>query len=411
MPTFFAKTKRLTQFATACAGATLACSTIVFAALQSNRLAAGLWVSHTLEVLVQIEQAKNDLYEILLTQKDAALLTSDSQVVNNKFKRFILDLNRLKQSIADNPIQVSYLTTINTSQSPTANQIRQIQAILDKMAQTEQSLLRDRSKRRDDANNLLSVASILTGVSFLGALVVVNHMKQRELEKEKQQIRRIADLIHDIRNPVTRLSLDVQLLDREAKLPVVTSRVQKILAICDFIIELLEDVRFLSYQKIIPTITQVNVKEFGEELTNKANSVHASSVTGGRVTFEFLSFCNTENFLFDAALIQRVLFNLLSNAIAYSPEDSPVHFSATLHEDFLLFTVADRGIGIPVRDRATLFEPFKRGGNVGSKQGTGLGLAISHQIIKACGGKIWFETRSPELGTKFLIRLDKKHGT
>lgn len=391
------------------AGAVLACSTIAFAIIQRDRLSAVRWVNHTLEVLVQIEEVRNDLYEILLAQKDVELLGIDNytKVSSDRFKEFVGDLSELKQIVVDNPSQRDRLGSINTSQLPTAERIRQIQVILEQAAQEERALLRDRSKWRDKAHALLSAASVATGFSFLLTLAVVAQLKQRELDQDAKQIRTIADLIHDLRNPVTRLSLDIQLLEREARLPVVTNRVRKILGICDFIIELLEDVRFLSQKDIVPEIVSVNIRTFAQELTNKANSVHCSTVSCYRVVCEFSTSCDTENFPLDAALIQRVLFNLLSNAIVYSPEDALVNFTATLHESTLLFAVADRGIGIPESDRAKLFEPFKRGSNVGGKQGTGLGLAIAHQIVKACGGQIWFESRLPESGTIFFVQLKK----
>ena len=78
----------------------------------------------------------------------------------------------------------------------------------------------------------------------------------------------------------------------------------------------------------------------------------------------------------DAKLLQQILNNLLSNAARYSPDKRLVKVTLSRERESLVLRVVDQGIGIKPEDLPTVFEPFKRGGNVGSISGTGLGLSI-----------------------------------
>jgi signal transduction histidine kinase len=110
----------------------------------------------------------------------------------------------------------------------------------------------------------------------------------------------------------------------------------------------------------------------------------------------------------DAERIEQVLDNLLSNALKYSPEDGPIQ--VTLHElveaHIAELSVSDRGIGIPARQQARIFERFERADNSRAYGigGTGLGLYLSRALIEQHGGRIWFESIEGQ-GSTFFIAL------
>lgn len=106
----------------------------------------------------------------------------------------------------------------------------------------------------------------------------------------------------------------------------------------------------------------------------------------------------------DEGLLRHILGNLLSNALKYSPASEPVQFDVARRDAALVFTVRDRGIGIPEQDRAHLFETFHRGRNVGSVAGTGLGLAIVKRAVDLHGGTVSVES-SAGSGTCFTVEL------
>jgi PAS domain S-box-containing protein len=106
----------------------------------------------------------------------------------------------------------------------------------------------------------------------------------------------------------------------------------------------------------------------------------------------------------DRKLIWRVLANLISNALKYSPDDKPVVVSLDVQNDTVEIRVADKGIGIPSHEQAQLFEPFFRASNATEKPGTGLGLTIVKQAIELHGGSIRVESTA-NVGTTFFVTL------
>ena len=106
----------------------------------------------------------------------------------------------------------------------------------------------------------------------------------------------------------------------------------------------------------------------------------------------------------DARLLRHVLMNLLSNALKYSPPDSPVHCKLEGAGDQLRLEVADSGIGIPAPDLPRLFERFHRGTNVGNIQGTGIGLHVVRECVQLHGGFVDVDSQ-PGRGTTFRVRL------
>ncbi|CAN5626864.1 hypothetical protein BH11ARM2_BH11ARM2_05370 [soil metagenome] len=104
----------------------------------------------------------------------------------------------------------------------------------------------------------------------------------------------------------------------------------------------------------------------------------------------------------DPELTQRVLVNLLSNALKYSPEGGRVVVEAEPHGHHARFAVRDHGRGIPPEYVETIFEPFSQ--VKGTQGGTGLGLTFCRLAVQAQGGRIWVESRLGE-GTSMLFTL------
>jgi len=104
----------------------------------------------------------------------------------------------------------------------------------------------------------------------------------------------------------------------------------------------------------------------------------------------------------DPVLLERVLANLLVNAVEASPEGAPVTVSAHAWADGLELRVIDHGPGIPMADREAVFAPFQRTTDHGS--GVGLGLAIVRGFLDAIGGELVVED-TPGGGTTMVVRL------
>jgi len=107
----------------------------------------------------------------------------------------------------------------------------------------------------------------------------------------------------------------------------------------------------------------------------------------------------------DRHQIERVMQNLISNAIKYTPQEGQVDITLTSSEEFITITVADTGYGIPEEEMPYVFDRFRRVAKHRNKAaGTGLGLAITQQLVKAQGGDITV-TSTEGAGTTFTVRF------
>lgn len=108
--------------------------------------------------------------------------------------------------------------------------------------------------------------------------------------------------------------------------------------------------------------------------------------------------------MLDGQLVRHVVANLLSNALKYSPDGTPITCTVLGAGDQVIVTVTDQGIGIPGEDLPRLFERFHRGANVGTIAGTGIGLHIVKECVELHQGTIEV-TSHPGEGTRFVVRL------
>ena len=103
----------------------------------------------------------------------------------------------------------------------------------------------------------------------------------------------------------------------------------------------------------------------------------------------------------DERRLKQALFNLISNAVKFTPPGGAIRLEAARREDALVLTVADTGIGIPPADQVRVFEKFERGVR---QSGAGLGLSLVKSLIELHGGTVVIESAAGQ-GTKIACRL------
>jgi two-component system phosphate regulon sensor histidine kinase PhoR len=110
--------------------------------------------------------------------------------------------------------------------------------------------------------------------------------------------------------------------------------------------------------------------------------------------------------LADAERIQRVMTNLLYNAIKFTPAQGKIIVSAEVEKDEMIISVKDTGIGIPDSDIDRIFERFYKldRARTRGRGGTGLGLAICKHVVEAHNGRIWVKSREGK-GSTFYFSL------
>lgn len=142
----------------------------------------------------------------------------------------------------------------------------------------------------------------------------------------------------------------------------------------------------------------VNIKQIIDTIVNK--------MTQQMIPFQFMIDCDESITVpADRVRLQRILHNLLDNAIKYSEPKTKIEiFARRNNNDAVLIGIRDQGIGISPEKQEKLFEAFQRLNPQDNKTGTGLGLVVCRRLVEAHGGHIWVESKSGE-GSTFQFTL------
>ena len=233
-------------------------------------------------------------------------------------------------------------------------------------------------------------------------------LAEREAERDTAESARrtlIAAVSHDLRTPLTSLRLladaiEDDLVDRETRRRYLEQMSVHISSLSALIEDLFELSR-LEAGDIQWSVQQVALDELVEE-TVEAMRPHAHEK---RVVVRAMVDGTLAPARANPEKLQRVLFNLIQNAIRHTPADGSVTVAAESLADRVEVEVADTGAGIAAVDRERIFEPFFRGGDGGARSGesTGLGLTICRAIVEAHGGEIWFADSTQGARVRFSL--------
>jgi signal transduction histidine kinase len=230
----------------------------------------------------------------------------------------------------------------------------------------------------------------------------VDVMITRLDQEERMRRTLFAAVSHDLRTPVTALRLlanaiDDEVVDAEMRREYVARMGTHVRALGTLIDDLFELTRLQSGE-LEWTMEQVSLGLLLEEAVDAMRpAAEAGAVSvSARLDSALDARANPEQ-------LQRVVFNLIQNAIRHTPADGSVTVSAEAVEGAIEVEVADTGNGVPADQRDRVFDPFFRGDAARQDVGAGLGLAISRAIVEAHGGTIWL-AEAP-VGTRVRFRL------
>lgn len=219
----------------------------------------------------------------------------------------------------------------------------------------------------------------------VAAYLAIAHVFVRLRESRRQQEELVGFIIHDLRSPVAsaitglitveQTDYPMHEEDREmVQLALISN--QRALTLINSIL----DVAKLESGKMSVTWQEVEVEPFVDAcLSPLALWAQGQSITLDKVILR-------ERAVLDTELTSRVLANLLSNALKFSPEGATVTVIAEPDHHGIKFLVTDEGPGIPHDQAESIFEPFSQ--IEGTKGGTGLGLTFCRLAVQAQGGKI-----------------------
>ena len=104
------------------------------------------------------------------------------------------------------------------------------------------------------------------------------------------------------------------------------------------------------------------------------------------------------------SMLQHVWVNLIDNAIKFNPVGGLLRIRLLRQEQQLIFTVEDRGPGIPLEAQSHIFDKFYQADSSHTSEGNGLGLALTRQVLDSCGGTVRAENL-PDTGCRFTVTL------
>lgn len=261
------------------------------------------------------------------------------------------------------------------------------------------------SNDKGEIDRILLVEQNITDRKLAEERTVEALDKERQLNELKSRFVSMAS--HEFRTPLSTVLSSLSLLekyDQAGKEENKPKHYKRIRSSVRHLTSLLND--FLSLEKVESgnvylSKDKINIKELFGELTEQHNQL---TKAGQEILFEFEGI---EEVDVDQNLLHIMCSNLLSNAIKYSGEGKRIDLRAKVTQEELVFSVTDRGIGIPYDDQENMFGRFFRAKNATNIQGTGLGLNIVSKYLNLLNGTITFES-VPDEGTTFFISIPNK---
>lgn len=218
----------------------------------------------------------------------------------------------------------------------------------------------------------------------------------------------VSAVSHELRTPLTSIKGYASIL-MAGKLGDVTSaqkeRLQKIDKHSNSLARLVNNL--LDISRIESGKVQMNIKETPiKEILDSTVDIIAPQVKEKHISLKINIKTKSDKIKVDASQLERVLINLLGNAVKFTPEKGKITISCQDRKDSVEFSVEDTGIGIPKLDIESVFEEFFRSDNALEKKvkGTGLGLSLVKKIIEAHNGKIWVDSTLGK-GTRFSFTI------
>ncbi|MDX1995817.1 MAG: ATP-binding protein [bacterium] len=247
--------------------------------------------------------------------------------------------------------------------------------------------------------------AVLGKPRIAGWVAILNDVTElKELDRLKSEMVRMAS--HDLKNPLMGAAAYVELLredlrtydnvDVQEALVVVDKQLERMNRIIRGVLDLerLKTSRVLTETCHPEVIIQNCLDELSYVIEDK--QVQVEVCLADRLP-EF--FCDREQF-------ERVIVNLIENAIKFSLADRRVRIAVYTQDHELVFEVQDNGIGIPAEISTKVFDRFFRGQQKGVEHvsGSGLGLSFVKSIVESHGGKVWLSS-TEKVGTTFFVAV------
>jgi signal transduction histidine kinase/DNA-binding response OmpR family regulator len=232
---------------------------------------------------------------------------------------------------------------------------------------------------------------------------------QQKLEINRQRTQFFENVFHEIRTPISIISGYLSLIHRNRLQPNLVSKYADVaLRNCDEITVSSNDfLTLVKSQKLEQGVhsTVQNLHDFLQNLCNK----YKDNMSLKSISFQYVS--NIDKSLeleTDYDKLEKIINNLIMNAIKYSPENTQITFSSLIENESLIFKVQDQGYGIPEKEQAFIFDRFYQASSKrGVISGVGIGLSLVKNFVTLLQGEIQVKS-STEEGSLFTVSLPIK---
>lgn len=243
----------------------------------------------------------------------------------------------------------------------------------------------------------------------LGISRDISHRKEAELEFERLRMEFFANLSHEFRTPLNLIFSSIQLLElmiernQDSKNYITYTNIikQNGYRLLKMVNNLIDSTR-LNVGCIDYNPSNYNIVEFIENICDSVqNYVRAEGIS-----LIFDTELEEQVMAFDFEKMERIMLNILSNAIKYNKENGDIFVNISFKEDKVCISVKDSGIGIPEDKLEDIFELFKQVNNRITKisEGSGIGLSIVKSLVDLHNGTIAVKSEKG-IGSEFIIEI------
>jgi signal transduction histidine kinase len=254
----------------------------------------------------------------------------------------------------------------------------------------------------------VSSQEVLTpqGNEKLGVVTVLHNITlERELNRMKDDF--LHSITHDLRNPMTSIRGFLRFLIDGVAGPI-TAQQRKMLETIDRassrLLNLINDILDVAKMESGRKALQLVATDL-KMLSQRVMEVAEGQALRKNVKLLLDTPENLPSINADIELLERVLANLVGNALKFTPEQGSITIKVEDADDAMKITVADTGEGIPADYIGKIFDKYQQVAGQ-HKGGTGLGLTISRYIVESHNGKIWAES-TVGIGSRFIFTLPK----
>lgn len=226
--------------------------------------------------------------------------------------------------------------------------------------------------------------------------------KLRKLDRVRSRF--VAMVCHEFRNPLNNISFSVSSLkryDRQLSAEEKTEYLSDVEINIDRMTQTIDELLIISEietKGINLTRDRLDLVAFCQELIAEFDRNYLDS----KIQFD-TNLVSLEVEI-DDRLLRSIVTNILTNAVRYSPSNKLIQFQLASINNYAIFTIEDKGIGIPDGDLDNIFEPFHRGKNTSNIPGTGLGLNIVKRFVDLLDAEIKIDSQVNR-GTKVEIKI------